>query len=119
MGLILRANDALEVNPPVGTQHLVTHGSDWLWAVCAVYCTTLLVVVGLAYFARQGEKIFHYLFTIALLTGSIAYFTVASDLGSTAIQVSDTLSHPGTREIFYAKYINWYVSSMRPFEPQS
>ena len=110
MGLIIRDNGALNVNPPVGTaSHLVVHGSDWLWAVDAVYCTTLIVVIGLAYFARQGEKIFHYLFTISLLVGAIAYFTVASDLGSTAVVVSDTLSNPGTREIFYAKYINWYV----------
>jgi len=94
----------------VGTaSHLVTHGSDWLWAVDAVYCTLFIVVVGLAYFARQGEKIFHYLFTISLLTGAIAYFTMASDLGAVAVVVSDTLSHPGTREIFYAKYINWFV----------
>jgi len=110
MGLIIRTNDALNVNPPVGTaSHLVTNGSDWLWAVDAVYCTTLIVVIGLGYFARQGEKIFHYLFTISLLVGAIAYFTVASDLGSTAVVVSDTLSNPGTREIFYAKYINWFV----------
>jgi bacteriorhodopsin len=112
MGLILRHNGALNANPPVGTaSHLVVHGSDWLWAVDAVYATTLIVVIGLTYFARQGEKIFHYLFTISLLVGAIAYFTVASDLGSVAVAVSDNLgSHPGTREIFYAKYINWYIS---------
>lgn len=69
----------------------------------------MLIVVGLAYFARAGEKIFHYLFTISVLTGTIAYFTMASDLGNVAVKVSDTLSEPGTRQIFYAKYINWFV----------
>ena len=105
-----RSNDALNINPPTGDTHaLVTHGSDWLWAVDAVYCFSFLTVVGLAYFARSGEKIFHYLFTISLFVGSITYFACASDLGSTPVIVADTLSQPGTREIFYAKYINWYV----------
>lgn len=109
MSVLHRSNDALDVNPPVGNRHLSLSGSDWLWAVCAVYCVLLLAVVGLAYFARQGEKIFHYLFTISLFTGAVAYFTMASDLGSVAIHISDNLSHGGTREIFYARYINWFV----------
>jgi bacteriorhodopsin len=104
MGLIIRSgNDALKVNPPTGDDiALSVHGSDWLWAVCACYCALLL-------FARQGEKIFHYLFTISLFTGAIAYFAMASDLGSTPIITE--LGRSGTREIFYARYINWCVSS--------
>jgi bacteriorhodopsin len=109
MNLIARTNDALEVNPPVGNRHLTVSGSDWLWAVTAVYCFSLVVVVGLAYFAKQGERIFHYLFTISLFVGAISYFTMASDLGSVAIHISDTLSSPGFREIFYVRYINWFV----------
>jgi bacteriorhodopsin len=109
MALLIRSNDALKINPPVADHNLTVHGSDWLWAVTAIYCLFLLVVIGLAYVAKQGEKIFHYLFTISLLVGSIAYFTMASDLGVVPIKVSSTLSSPGTREIFYAKYINWFV----------
>jgi bacteriorhodopsin len=109
MGLILlpRSNDALDVNPPVGTYHLVVHGSNWLWAVTAVYCVTLLGTIFTTYFAKQGEKIFHYLFTISLLTGSVAYFCMASDLGNVAVIAADNT--PGTRQIFYARYINWFV----------
>jgi bacteriorhodopsin len=109
MSFIARSNDALNVNPPVGNRVLTVHGSDWLWAVTAVYSFSLIVIIGLTYFARQGEKIFHYLFTISLFVGAISYFTMASDLGSTAIHISDTLSSPGFREIFYVKYINWFV----------
>jgi len=106
--LFERSNDALKINPPTGDTHaLTTHGSDWLWAVTAVYILSLLIVVGLAYFARSGEKIFHYLFTISLFVGSISYFAMASDLGSTPVVVSS--NSPGTREIFYARYINWFV----------
>jgi len=107
MTLLLRSNDALRVNPPTGSvHHLTTHGSDWLWAVCAVYCLALLAVVALTFRARDGEKIFHYLFTISLFVGSIAYFAMASDLGSTP--VATVTNAPGTRQIFYARYINWF-----------
>lgn len=35
-------NDALGVNPPNANRHLTTHGSDWLWAVTAVFGITFL-----------------------------------------------------------------------------
>jgi len=109
MGVILldRSNDALNINPPIGNFHLVVHGSDWLWAVTAIYCLFLVIVIGLAYFAKSGEKIFHYLFTISLLTGAVSYFTMASDLGNVAVKTVD--NDAGTRQIFYARYINWFV----------
>ena len=38
MSLLLRGNDALNINPPVGvSEALSQHGSDWLWAVTAIY----------------------------------------------------------------------------------
>jgi len=105
--LLQRSNDALKINPPVGDHHFTISGSDWLWTVTAIYLCSLLLVVGHSYFARSGEKIFHYLFTISLFVGGVAYFTMASDLGSTPIATSTGDS--GTRQIFYAKYINWFV----------
>lgn len=108
MSILARSNDALKINPPTGdTFALTTGGSDWLWAVTALYCFCLLVVVGLTYFARSGEKIFHYLFTISLFVGSVSYFAIASDLGSTPVVTSTNSA--GTREIFYVLYINWFV----------
>jgi len=109
MSLFTRSNDALNINPPVGNRHLSVGGSDWLWAVCAIYSFSFLVVLGLTYFAKQGERIFHYLFTISLFTGAIAYFAMASDLGAVAVHIADNLSSPGFREIFFPKYINWFV----------
>jgi len=111
MGLLIeRANQALEVNPPVGdTMSLTTGGSDWLWAVTALYLVITLFVAAHAYAARNGERIFHYLFTVALFSGFVAYFAMASDLASTPILVADSLYSPGTRQIFYAKYVNWFV----------
>jgi bacteriorhodopsin len=108
MGLIERGNEALKINPPTGDTYFLSRaGSDWLWAVTAVYCLSLLIVLGLAFVAPRGEKIFHYLFAIALFVGSVTYFAMASDLGSTPVPTVDNA--PGTREIFYARYINWYA----------
>ncbi|RDW59462.1 Heat shock protein 30 [Coleophoma cylindrospora] len=111
MSILARSNDALKINPPPTTvQHLTRGGSDWLWAVTALDLFCLLAVVGLAYVAPKGEKIFHYLFIVTLLVGTISYYTAASDLGSLAINVADAvISHPGPRQVFYSRYINWFV----------
>jgi bacteriorhodopsin len=38
MAFLPRENDALNINPPVGVNMALSdHGSDWLWAVMAVY----------------------------------------------------------------------------------
>lgn len=44
---------------------------------------------------------------MSLLVGSVTYFAQASDLG--CIALVDT-AHNTTRQIFYARYINWTVS---------
>ncbi|KAI0451545.1 heat shock protein 30 [Xylaria acuta] len=109
--LLSRGNAALDVNPPAGSEALSVNGSDWLWAVTAIYVVSFLAFFGLTFVARSGEKIFHYLFTIALLVGSIAYFAQASDLGY--VLVSEVNSSPRlalTRQIFWPKYVNWVVS---------
>lgn len=103
--LLTRTNDALKINPPTSDFALTTGGSDWLWAVTALYSLLLLVVVGWTFIAKSGEKIFHYLFTISLLIGAISYFSMASDIGSLAIETS--LNDKGTRAVFLGRYINW------------
>lgn len=47
MGPILlerSGNQALNINPPLGSAHLSVHGSDWLWAVTAVFIISLVSV---------------------------------------------------------------------------
>jgi bacteriorhodopsin len=106
MGIIVRTNDALIINPPAGDEHLSLNGSKWLWAVTAIYVVSMISVFGLSFTARAREKIFHYAFTIALLVGSISYFAQASDLGWSLVATEDNT----LRQIFFAKYINWIVS---------
>jgi bacteriorhodopsin len=130
-----RSNDALNVNPTDANRSLSTNGSNWLWAVTAVFTLSLLswliwsfllrdktndrhhtrngnqpVLHGVA--RRDPERIFHYLFTIAAFAGLIAYFSMASDLGNAPVR---QYMHQGTdtdptRQIFYARYIYWFVA---------
>lgn len=111
MGLAIRDNDALRTNPPAGDEYLSEGGSDWLWAVFAIFTFIFLVFFVLTWRARAGEKIFHYLFAIALLTGSVAYFAMASDLAWDVIPQANNVSlFSTTRQIFFAKYVYWVVS---------
>ncbi|KAI0137328.1 heat shock protein 30 [Xylariales sp. AK1849] len=100
MGLIIRANDALGVNPPTGNDNISLHGSDWLWAVTAIFALSFLIFFATSFKARFGEKIFHYIFTITLLVGTLTYFAWASDLGYQVVT---------GRQIFYTKYIFWLI----------
>ncbi|KAI4862932.1 family A G protein-coupled receptor-like protein [Hypoxylon rubiginosum] len=109
---ILPRNQALDVNPPAGDEELSTHGSDWLWAVFGLYMLFFFIFFATSFIAKSGEKIFHYLFTIALLIGSLTYFAVASDLGWEVITVADSKPVGGlwTRQVFWVEYVNWVVS---------
>jgi bacteriorhodopsin len=43
MSLIGRANDVFQVNPVTGVDEaLSVHGSDWLWAVTAIYIVSFV-----------------------------------------------------------------------------
>lgn len=43
MSLFMRANDALNVNPVAGVDEgLSVHGSDWLWALTAIYIVSFV-----------------------------------------------------------------------------
>lgn len=106
----VRTNDALNINPPEGDQHLSVHGSDWLWAVTAIYIVSFLAFFGLSFAARAGERVFHYIYGIALLVGSVTYYAMASDLGFSVVAASTDLGNGLTRQIFFAHYINWVVS---------
>lgn len=111
--LLPRNNNALHDNPPNAMTNLTTGGSDWLWAVMAVFLFTALCFVVMQYLRSatpHNERIFNYLMTFSLLVGTITYFACASDISGIPVQQVDSLGrHPGTRQIFYARYINWFV----------
>ncbi|KAI9635180.1 uncharacterized protein MKK02DRAFT_26856 [Dioszegia hungarica] len=109
------ANDALLVNPDNQSQlGITTHGSDWLWAVFAVMLLTDLVVIGWHFTIPRGQRLFHQLGAIILTTATIAYFSMASNLGSTPIATEFAyLGYPiGTlRQIWYVRYIDWVITT--------
>lgn len=95
MGLLIRDNEALTVNPPEG-EALTVNGSNWLWAVTGVYCISFVIFFALSFKPFSGERIFHYIFTVALLVGTICYYSWASDLAFVVVN---------GRQIFWAKYV--------------
>ncbi|CAK7213569.1 hypothetical protein SBRCBS47491_001848 [Sporothrix bragantina] len=108
MDHLTRSLGALGTNPPTGvTEALSVHGSDWLWAVTAIYLLVFLVLLTFCFTTPEADRVFHYLFTCTLLAGSTAYFAQAADLGWTAIDVDN---NDGGRQLFWAKYANWAVS---------
>ncbi|KAM6505286.1 hypothetical protein FSOLCH5_014515 [Fusarium solani] len=110
MDFIYSRNDALEVNPQGGQSHLSEGGSDWLFAVMACFTLAFLAYYVLSFRPRHGEKIFHYLFTIALLVGAISYFAMASGLAYSVIPTHLYTRDAATYQIFFAKYIFWVVA---------
>ncbi|KAF7557273.1 hypothetical protein G7Z17_g776 [Cylindrodendrum hubeiense] len=110
MDFLYVRNDALEVNPQGGDTHLSEGGSSWLWAVMAFFTIAFLAYFVLSFRPRHGEKIFHYLFTIALFVGAISYFAMASGLGWSVIATHLHRSDAFTYQVFFAKYIFWVVA---------
>lgn len=59
---------------------------------------------------HPSKRVFHYIFTVVLLVGAVTYFAQASDLGWSAVEQVNQLGNGSTRQVFYAKYINWAVA---------
>ncbi|WWD17753.1 hypothetical protein CI109_102194 [Kwoniella shandongensis] len=107
-------NGALTANPPNATQHITTHGSDWLWAVFAIMTFTDIVVFIWQFKLPRGQRVFHQLAMFILTTAAISYFSMASNLGSTP--VSTEFAHMGyaagtSRQFWYVRYIDWVVTT--------
>ncbi|PWN42434.1 family A G protein-coupled receptor-like protein [Ceraceosorus guamensis] len=111
---LVSRNDVLSINPTVADIDITTGASSWLWAVFAIMVFTMLITMGWAFTIPPGQRTFHYL-TIAILgTASVAYFSLAADLGATAIPVEylhgDT-NPRATRSIWYVRYIDWVITT--------
>ncbi|CDZ98620.1 Rhodopsin, retinal binding site [Phaffia rhodozyma] len=114
-------NNAIIDNPNTSTLDLTTHGSDFLWAVCALMLLTDLIVIFWMMTLPKGTRVFHQISALILTTASIAYFTMASDLGSTPIVPTfirgaarsspRTADGQITRSIWYVRYIDWTVTT--------
>ncbi|KAI5208672.1 family A G protein-coupled receptor-like protein [Aureobasidium subglaciale] len=114
------ANDALNVNPNMVNGKssdiaITVRGSDWYWAVCAVMTCATFVFLGLGLTKPRQHRIFHYITAAITMVAAIAYFSMASNLGWTPIDVEFQRNDPEVRginrEIFYVRYIDWFITT--------
>lgn len=72
---------------------------------------TTMTFIGLASTKKRSDRVFHYITSGVTLVAAIAYFSMASNLGWTSIDVefrrSDSVVRGTDREIFYVRYIDW------------
>ncbi|KAG8204320.1 hypothetical protein GWM34_00112, partial [Candida africana] len=112
---IIKRNDAVNVNPPnpIIDLHITEHGSDWLWAVFSVFAL-FAIVHGFIYSFTDVRKsgLKRALLTIPLFNSAVfafAYYTYASNLGYTWILTEFNHAGTGFRQIFYAKFVAWFL----------
>jgi len=118
-----KGNQALNANLGVGGYadlSITNRASDWYFAVCAVMGFMTLVFAGLAFTKPRTERLFHYITAMITLVATIAYFSMGSNLGQVPITVEFDRPNSkqvygagvsGTREIFYVRYIDWFVTT--------
>ncbi|KAI9880622.1 MAG: ion channel activity [Pleopsidium flavum] len=116
-------NHAIAVNNGIGGTsdlQITSHGSDWYWAATAIMATTTFFFIGMSFTKPRSDRIFHYITAAITMVASIAYFSMASNLGQTPIVVEFHRYYPavaganlgdGTREIFYVRYIDWFITT--------
>lgn len=115
---LAQANNALNVN--TNTQNnksvdiaITRWGSDWYFTIMSVMGTTALGILIASTRKPRSDRAFFYVSAALRFTACIAYFAMGSNLGWTPIDVEWQRSSSGVRgvnrEIFYARYIDWYV----------
>ena len=70
------------------------------------------VFMGLSFTKPHTHRLFHYITAGITMVAGIAYYSMASGLGQTPILVEFSNKQiGGTREIFYVRYIDWFVTT--------
>ncbi|KAI0748053.1 hypothetical protein C8Q80DRAFT_1059003, partial [Daedaleopsis nitida] len=101
---------SLDTNPPNAQRHITSGASDWLWAVFAIMLLADLIMVFWTFRRPRGTRLFHQIAVIVLTTSTIAYFSMASDLGSTPVRAGTGRNNSITRQIWYVRYIQWFIT---------
>lgn len=116
-------NQALHANYGVGgwADLQITHrGSNWYFTVCAIMGAATLAFMGMSFMKPRSDRLFHYITAAITMVATVAYFSMGSNLGQTPIVVefgrpSSSMVYGaginGTREIYYVRYIDWFVTT--------
>jgi len=108
-------NNAVMTNPPPADIHITAHGSDWLWAAFSLFALFTLIAIAWGGTRPATDRLLHFIVAAIGLSASLTYFTIASDLGSVGVPVEfHRSSHHvlgAVRQVFYARYINWFIIS--------
>lgn len=109
---IYARNRALNTNPPIADNNITSHGSSWMWAVAALHGFLFLCLLGLTMKTAHRQRIYHYIALALLLVPTIAYYTMASDLGGTAVPVEFRQNGLAgrTRQIFWVRFVEWTIT---------
>jgi len=110
MSNFLQIRSSLDHNPPNAMRHITSGGTDWLWTVFAIMALSTLGMILFTFLRPRGTRFFHNIATIILATATLAYFCMASDLGATPITAEFSHGFPGTRQIWYVRYIQWFIT---------
>lgn len=121
--LVSRGNEAVNINAPTGANfHITDHGSDWLWTVFSIFALATLVFVGYSFTKPNNERVFFQLYAASMFVLSVSYFTQASNLGWAPVHaefnhitVDDQTEFPGFRQIFYARWVAYFLAFPGPF----
>ncbi|THH32124.1 hypothetical protein EUX98_g2075 [Antrodiella citrinella] len=101
----------LSHNPPNASRHITDGAIAWLWVVYGFFLTSTILMIIWQFTRPRGTRFFHNLAVIVLTTSTLAYFSMASDLGATPIFVE--FLHSGgeqTRQIWYVRYIQYFIN---------
>lgn len=116
MSEVIKSNQAVSINPSTADLNLTSHGSDWYWAVFAVFGVLAIYHLAMIPF-RTNKRLIHIGPLFASFIEFFVYFTLASNLGWTETQlefnhvtVDDPSVVPALRQVFYARYIGWFLS---------
>ncbi|RSL73070.1 hypothetical protein CEP53_000881 [Fusarium sp. AF-6] len=94
MDILPILNEVFAINPNrEENRALFKHGINWLWAVTGIHIVTFLTILALCFFIPSNKRVFNYLFTVAVLVGSVSYYGQAA-----------------TTTLFFARYANWLVT---------
>ena len=90
-------------------------GTSWYWTTTAVMALSTIGFMAWSVKVPKERRIFHYITAAITLVASLAYFTMASNLGHAAVPVQFQRNNPAvvgeSRQIFYVRYIDWVITT--------